>query len=62
MARPKDVKLRDFLINSNLAVPQSPPWVHSTACQLVPFALPEWAYPSDICPSSYAGGADTSVF
>jgi hypothetical protein len=31
MAKPKDVKLREFLTNSNLAVPKSPPWIHSTA-------------------------------
>jgi len=31
MAKPKDVQLREFLTNSNLAVPTSPPWVHSTA-------------------------------
>lgn len=29
MAKPKDVLLRDFLTKSNLAVPKSPPWVHS---------------------------------
>jgi hypothetical protein len=31
MAKPKDVLLRDFLTRSNLAVPKSPPWIHSTA-------------------------------
>jgi hypothetical protein len=31
MAKPKDVGLRDFLTKSNLAVPKSPPWIHSTA-------------------------------
>lgn len=31
MAKPKDVLLRDFLTKSNLAVPKSPPWIHSTA-------------------------------
>ena len=37
MAKPKDVKLRDFLSNSNLAVPKSPPWIHSTAsAKLIP--------------------------
>ena len=37
MAKPKDVLLRDFLMKSNLAVPKSPPWVHSTAsAKLIP--------------------------
>ncbi len=27
--KPREVRLRDFLINSNLANPRSPPWVHS---------------------------------
>jgi hypothetical protein len=31
MAKPKDVLLREFLKTRNLAVPKSPPWVHSTA-------------------------------
>ena len=31
VTKPKEVNLRDFLTNSNLAVPKSPPWIHSTA-------------------------------
>lgn len=31
MIKPRKVNLSDFLKNSNLAVPKSPPWVHSTA-------------------------------
>ncbi|MCK1418127.1 MULTISPECIES: hypothetical protein [unclassified Bradyrhizobium] len=31
MVKPTEVKLREFLKNSNLAVPKSPPWIHSTA-------------------------------
>ncbi|MGY2849110.1 hypothetical protein BSN85_12070 [Bradyrhizobium brasilense] len=30
MSKPREVHLKDFLKNSNLAVPKSPPWVHST--------------------------------
>lgn len=30
MAKPREVRLREFLINSNLGVPKSPPWIHST--------------------------------
>lgn len=29
MTKPREVRLRDFLRQSNLAVPKSPPWVHS---------------------------------
>ena len=31
MAKPQEVRLREFLKNTNLAVSKSPPWVHSTA-------------------------------
>lgn len=31
MVKPRNVLLRDFLKTRNLAVPKSPPWVHSTA-------------------------------
>jgi hypothetical protein len=42
MAKPKDVNLRDFLTNSNLAVPKSPPWIHSTASsRLIPILQEE---------------------
>jgi hypothetical protein len=30
MAKPREVHLREFLRDSNLAVPKSPPWIHST--------------------------------
>lgn len=29
MTKPREVRLRDFLSKSNLAVPNSPPWIHS---------------------------------
>jgi len=42
MAKPREVLLRDFLKNSNLAVPKSPPWVHSTASsKLIPILQQE---------------------
>ncbi|MBR1131905.1 hypothetical protein [Bradyrhizobium iriomotense] len=31
VVKPREVNLHDFLTNSNLAVPKSPPWIHSTA-------------------------------
>jgi hypothetical protein len=30
MAKPKEVRLREFLVKSNLAAPKTPPWIHST--------------------------------
>lgn len=42
MSKPKDVNLRDFLTNSNLAAPKSPPWIHSTASsRLIPILKEE---------------------
>jgi hypothetical protein len=42
MAKPKDVNLGDFLTNRNLAVPKSPPWIHSTSSsRLIPILKEE---------------------
>lgn len=30
MSKPIEVRLKDFLTNSNLAAPKSPPWIHSS--------------------------------
>lgn len=42
MTKPREVHLKDFLKNSNLAVPKSPPWVHSTpSAKLIPILREE---------------------